>query len=857
MQHPNRLDSCRLPEAETRARADNAVRRALLVCAVAALSCAPAGPPGDVTSGDDLPAIVPAPSSMRARDGRFVIDASTRFALADPSSRELRRLAEFLAVPLREATGHSIPIDPAAPAANDSGVIALVVPPGAMGAADSPYDWSDRVTERYTLEVTPERVTIEAASPAGLFRGLQTLRQLLPPDFEDAYAATHGREWRSDESRVAGAVGAGAPPVAPEPAPGPEPIRPWSIPAVSIDDEPRFAWRGMHLDVARHFFEPEFVRKYIDLIAAQRMNVFHWHLTEDQGWRIQIAKYPRLTEVGAFRDETMLARNFDPYVGDGIRYGGFYTQDEIREIVDHAASRYVTIVPEIEMPGHSVAALAAYPELGCTDGPFEVATVWGVMPDIYCPHDRTFEFLEDVLTEVMQLFPGRFIHVGGDEAPKTAWEQSDVAQDIIRRENLEDEHGLQSWFIRRIERFLNDNGRQLVGWDEILEGGLAPDATVMSWRGMQGGIDAAREGHDVVMTPNSHVYFDYYQGQPESEPLAIGGFLPLERVYSFEPVPDELSETEARHVLGTQGNIWTEYMKTADHVEYMAVPRMLALAEVAWSPAAARNWNDFLRRLPAALDRLNRLDVDYRMPDVYGLDSDRITLGDTVVVTLSAPLPGAVIRYTLDGEDPTISSPRYEAPLEVQVDEDGVTVSARAFAADGRQTAVARAHFAKATLRAPELHERGNLTDGLRYSYHEGAFRSADDVRAMQPMREGTATAVGLQGIERDERFALRFTGYVNAQSDGIYTFSLQSDDGSRLRIGDALVIDHDGPHGPTAKTGQVALAAGWHVLEVTYYQAGGGRSLSLAMSGPGMPSPAPVPSSLLAHATDGTGQHP
>jgi hexosaminidase len=308
-------------------------------------------------------------------------------------------------------------------------------------------------------------------------------------------------------------------------------------------------------------------------------------------------------------------KNFDPYIGDGIPYGGFYTQDEVREVVAYAAERFITVIPEIELPGHSTAALAAYPELACTPGPFEVVTRWGVFEDIFCPKEETFAFLENVLTEVMALFPSEYIHIGGDEAPKARWEASPIAQEVIRREGLRDEAELQSWFIRRIERFLRANGRKLIGWDEILEGGLPPAATVMSWRGMAGGIEAAKEGHDVIMTPTSHVYLDYYQGPPESEPFAIGGNTPLARVYEFEPVPPELTPAEARHIIGAQGNVWTEYMKTSDHVEYMVFPRMIALSEVVWSPRERRNWDSFLARLPAQLNRLDVMGVRYRPLD--------------------------------------------------------------------------------------------------------------------------------------------------------------------------------------------------------------------------------------------------
>ncbi len=504
-------------------------------------------------------AIIPAPSHLERRDGAFVVDAGLHVVLADLGGEEAHRLREMADSILRNSLGR-----PLGSGGSAKDALILDLDRGAEGLG----------TEGYRLEVSPDGIRITAAAGAGLFYGLQTLRQLFPP-------------------------------------PGSEPGG-WAIPALAIEDVPRFPWRGLHLDVGRHFFPPEFIKRYIDLMAQWKLNTFHWHLTEDQGWRLQIRKYPRLTSVGSRRRETVLGRNLNPYVGDSTPYGGFYTQDQVREIVDYAADRYVTIVPEIEMPGHSLAALAAYPRLACTPGPFEVGTTWGVFEDIYCPSEATFTFLENVLTEVMELFPSTFIHIGGDEAPKARWKRSPLAQRIIRREGLKDEHELQSWFIHRIDRFLTAHGRRLVGWDEILEGGLAPGATVMSWRGVAGGIAAAREGHDVVMTPTSHLYFDYYQSTPDSEPLANGGVLPLEKTYGFEPVPDSLTAEEAGHVLGAQGNVWTEYIPTPAQAEYMAWPRALALAEVVWSPKERRDWNDFRSRLPVSLRLLEAQGVNYR-----------------------------------------------------------------------------------------------------------------------------------------------------------------------------------------------------------------------------------------------------
>ena len=442
-------------------------------------------------------------------------------------------------------------------------------------------DRKDLGEEGYYLEVSSTEISLSAANPIGLFYGSVTLLQLL------------------DEGERLGRSG--------------------SVPTVNISDSPRFSWRGMHLDVGRHFFTVDFVKRYIDLIAMHKMNRFHWHLTEDHGWRIEIKKYPKLTEIGAWRSESLVGHyNDKPHRFDGIRYGGFYTQDEIREVVEYAATRFITVVPEIEMPGHSEAALAAYPELACTEGPFEVEKVWGIHEDVYCAgKESTFEFLQNVLTEVMALFPSTYIHIGGDECPKTRWKAHDLDQIRMKEENLKDEHELQSYFVKRIERFLSSHNRRLVGWDEILEGGLPPAATVMSWRGYEGGIKAANSGHDVIMTPTSYCYFDYYQSKDkDSEPLAIGGFLPLEKVYLFEPIPPEIDPEKVHHILGGQGNVWTEYIKTECHLEYMAMPRMSAMAEVLWSSKLDRSYKGFIARLGMSqFRRFDRMDVNYRRLD--------------------------------------------------------------------------------------------------------------------------------------------------------------------------------------------------------------------------------------------------
>jgi hexosaminidase len=534
---------------------------------------------GPVRPAPERYPIIPAPRHIEAGSSELRLDRATRIMLSDPASPELRALAEVLIGPLRAASGLPLPIS-SEPAADDA-PHAIVIRLAPDSAPDEP--------ESYRLVVTRRGAILRAATPAGLARGLQTLRQLLPPALERR---------------------AGSPRAASAPA---TPAR-WAIPAVEIEDAPRFPYRGVLLDVARYFYPPEFIKQVIDLLALYKLNSLQLHLTDDQGWRLEIRKYPRLTQVGAWRKETIVGKNFDPYVGDGRPHGGFYTQEQMRDLVAYAAARQVTIIPEIEMPGHARAALAAYPELSCTGGPFEVSTRWGVHEDIFCPSEQTFAFLEDVLTEVMQIFPSSYIHIGGDEVPKKEWKESPVAQEVIRREGLAGEEELQSYFIRRIERFLIAHGRRLIGWDEILEGGLAPEATVMSWRGVVGGIEAARQGHDVIMAPTNRAYFDYYQGDSIAEPLAIGGFVPLDSVYAFEPVPSELTAAEAAHVLGAEGCVWTEYIATPARVEYMLLPRLLALAEVLWSPKEARSWPGFVARLPPQLARLDAMGVKYRAP---------------------------------------------------------------------------------------------------------------------------------------------------------------------------------------------------------------------------------------------------
>lgn len=537
--------------------------------------------------------------------------------------------------------------------------------------------------EGYELNVDGEGIEVRASQFPGFLYALQSLEQLLP-------AAVYGTE--------------------------PAPDAAWEVPCVKIADAPRFAYRGMHLDVARHFFSVDEVKRYIDVMAIHKLNTLHWHLTDDQGWRIEIKRYPELTAVGSIRKATVVRKEWGTY--DGTPYGGFYTQDEIRDVVKYAADRGVTVIPEIDLPGHMLAALTAYPELGCTGGPYEVWGRWGVADDVLCPgREKTFEFLEGVLTEVMELFPSEYIHIGGDECPKVRWEKCPRCQAKIRQLGLKDdgehtaEHYLQSYVTDRIGKFLARHGRRIIGWDEILEGRAPSDAVVMSWRGSEGGIAAAKLGHDVIMTPNSHFYFDYYQSlDTDAEPFGIGGYIPMEQVYSYDPAFPELTPEQQKHILGVQANLWTEYVLSDEHLEYMLLPRLAALSEVQWCLPETKDWNRFIGSF--RMDKIySQLGYEFAkhifgVTASYAVDPEK----GGVVMTLTTQ-GGAPIRYTLDGSDPSASSPLYKAPVTIG---ESCTFKAAALR-EGMQTPVytRKFDFNKATGRRIAL----NAAPTLKYTY--------------------------------------------------------------------------------------------------------------------------------------------
>ncbi|RCW31591.1 family 20 glycosylhydrolase [Marinilabilia salmonicolor] len=734
---------------------------------------------------DDL-SIIPLPVEMTAGTGEFKLNGDTKI-LTSSDNEEVLGVAGYLSELLSPATGFAFTTELATEAAKNT--IFLKLNPEISGE-----------TGAYHLTVSDDQVIIEAPESIGLFYGVQSLRQLLPAEIES--------------STVQNGIS-------------------WNVPAAEIKDEPQFQYRGLHLDVGRHFFPVSFIKKYIDLLAMHKMNKFHWHLTEDQGWRLEIKKYPKLQEIASQREGTLIGHGGEtPFEYDNKPYGGYYTQEEAREVVAYAAERFITVIPEIEMPGHATAALAAYPELGCTGGPYEVIKRWGVFPDIYCAgEEKTFEFLENVLLEVMDIFPSEYIHIGGDEAPKDRWEECPKCQARIRREGLKNEHELQSYFITRMEKFLNKHGRQIIGWDEILEGGLAPGATVMSWRGEAGGIEAAKMGHDVIMTPNSHLYLDYYQTDPENEPLGIGGYLPLEKVYSYHPVPEALTDEEAKHILGAQGNLWTEYVKTADHVEYMVYPRAVALSEVVWTPKEQRDYSNFLSRLEKHYKRLDILDVNY-FYEVPKPSSNTAKAGflESTQIALSTPLKNTEIRYTLDGSEPTAESALYTKP--VTVDKTGVLKAITVKTSTGEISKTLEIPVTKVAYTAPIE----NITpgeNGLTYSYYEGFFRTVKQMEEQQPENTGIVTSKWIPEVVNSASFGFTFSGLLPVEKNGLYHFHLSSDDGSKMYLNEQEFIDNDGLHSNQTVIEPAALKKGLYKVKIYFTEGGGGYNLNLKRQSP------------------------
>lgn len=627
--------------------------------------------------------IIPLPQEIKLTDGTaFVISNSTQIAFPEGNTL-LQRNAQFLSQYINEITGKKL-------------AVTSFVTEKPQNAIVLGLDEVTTNNEGYQLIVNGTNVSITGKTEAGVFYGIQTLRKSLP---------------------IAKNVDI-------------------SLPAVQINDYPRFKYRGMHLDVGRHFFSADFVKTYIDMLALHNINNFHWHLTEDQGWRIEIKKYPNLTEVGSVRKKTVIGRNSDEY--DETPYGGFYSQEEIKDVVAYAAERFVNVIPEIDLPGHMLAALTAYPQYGCTGGPYEVEPTWGVFPDIICiGNDDAMKFLEDVLDEVVQLFPSEYIHIGGDEAPRDRWKVCPKCQARIKAEGLKaDSHHtaedrLQSYCMERMEKFLNSKGRRIIGWDEILEGDIAPNATVMSWRGTQGGIEAAKLGHDVIMAPNGYAYLDYYQTDDlTGEPLGIGGYVPIEKVYSLEPAPDDLTEEQKKYIIGAQANLWTEYIPTFEHVQYMVLPRMSALSEVQWTMPEKKNYEDFATRLPHMMGIYDVEGYNYAK-HVYDLKATFTPRIDKSAMEVElTTIDDAPIYYTLDGSEPTKASSLYQGPVLVTESADFRAAAIREAGSSRVKSETIR--FNKATMKPVTL-----LTQPHRSYTFEGGIILVDGLTGAENFASG------------------------------------------------------------------------------------------------------------------------
>lgn len=678
--------------------------------------------------------VIPLPQEVSLTQGNpFNLNGNVLIAYPENNAL-LQRNAEFLSEYIRQSTDYAPKTKAIAAGEQVTNAITLGLDPGIANK------------EGYVLTTTPEGISINGQTENGVFYGIQTLRKSIPAEAKGATIL---------------------------------------IPAGEIKDEPRFPYRGMHLDVGRHFFPIEFIKKYIDLLALHNMNTFHWHLTEDQGWRIEIKKYPKLTEIGSQRSRTVIGKNTQEY--DNTPYGGFYTQEEAKEIVKYAQERYITVIPEVDLPGHMLAALAAYPELGCTGGPYEVCPRWGVFEDVLCiGNDKTMQFLEDVMGEIIEIFPSEYVHIGGDEAPRDRWKECPKCQARIKAEGLKAdknhtaEDRLQSYCMTRIEKFLNSKGRRIIGWDEILEGDVAPNATVMSWRGMEGGIEAAQLGHDVIMTPTSFCYFDYYQtADTQDEPLGIGGYVPIEKVYSLEPVPAALTKEQGKHILGAQANLWTEYIASTEHVEYMILPRMAALAEVQWTQPEKKDFKDFTTRLARLMKFYQRDGFNYAK-HVFDLKADFTPDTDkkAVVVTLST-IDDAPIYYTLDGTEPTTASLKYTEPIAITETADFQAVVIRP---EGKSKVVSkRISFNKATycpieltFQPSEKYKFGGavtLVDGMKGndSYATGAWLGfvGGDVEAIIDLGQETEIKrVATNAIVDMSAWIMGSTGLVVSVSD-------------------------------------------------------------------------------------------
>ncbi|MDB5060965.1 MAG: beta-N-acetylhexosaminidase [Mucilaginibacter sp.] len=716
-------------------------------------------------ANDPYLGIIPAPASVKKVPGTFVFSQLTQIKADLPKGKFAALLHDFL-LNNRRFNNRIFKYNPRLKSARGTTLTITSV-----GANKLPK-------EGYKLTITPRRITI-IGKDAGLFYGIQTFMQLFPVE-------------------VSGSE---------------------KLPCVTIEDAPRFGYRGMMLDVSRHFFTVPQVKKVIELMATYKLNNFHWHLVDGQGWRIEIKKYPKLTEVGGFRQQTMFGNNRD--WPDGVSYGGYYTQQDIKDVVKFAADRFINVVPEIEMPAHSDAALRAYPELRC-EPPADTKVPSRGVSSIYCPTEETFTFLENVLTEVMELFPSKYIHIGGDEAGKQPWKESAFVQNLIKEKDLKDEKGVQSYFIQRMEKFINSKGRSIIGWDEILEGGLAPNATVMSWTGEEGGIAAARQHHNVIMTPQTTGnYFDHYQSGSPQEPVSFGRYAVLKETYEYDPVSKELTPDEQKYVIGTQGNLWTEYVPTVAKLQYQIFPRLFALSEVAWSKPENKDYSNFVDvRLANHFARLDKMNYNYRVPTALPV-IDTMVIGSQFTYAPKSVVPGAKIYYTLNGRDPLDTDLEYTSPITFNIPvNEKREFKTRVITPSGRRSIATRVLMYNRAL-IPAANYTVNKP-GLSYKLFKAKFTWADQLDYLTTKDSAIVDNLNIEQLKKDNsNFGVIYNGYINIPADGSYNFTLASYKDTQL------FVDGDEIH---ENEGIMPLAKGFHKIKVKYIynvpvQTQGGRA--------------------------------
>lgn len=723
--------------------------------------------------------IIPAPNKIRYTAGEFIFSQKTSIYIKNKQDNVLN----FFTAYLKNQRNYTNRIIQSAPKNLTGLKNAIIIQVSDEGELPS---------EGYKLTVNKEKVVIRGRG-AGLLYGINTFLQLLPVENSNAY----------------------------------------KLPCIEIVDQPRFGYRGLMLDVSRHFYSVTDVKKIIDLMAFYKLNTFHWHLVDNEGWRIQIEKYPKLTSVGGFRKDNFIGLNRD--LMDSTTYGGFYTHDDIRDVVKYATKRFIIIVPEIEMPAHSMAALRAYPELRVNMP--EKSSDPSSYYYLYNPTEETFKFLEDVLSEVVDLFPGKYIHIGGDEANKIPWQENEFTQNLIRDKNLKDVHGLQSYFIQRIEKFLNSKGKSIIGWDEILEGGLAPNASVMSWRGEEGGVASARQKHTVIMTPSTNgMYFDYAQN--------------LSKTYSYDPVPSILTEDEKKYIIGVQANVWTEFIATPAKLQYMLFPRMLALSEIAWTNTSEKDFNNFKNNtVPAHLYSLEKQGINFRVPEATEV-TDTLMIGSNFTIKLRPPLPGSKIYYTINGRTPGDTDFEYTDSLTFYIPaNEKRELQSVVVTSTGRRSLVTKTVMLNKTP-APATNVP-NAEPGLSYKFSKGNFTSVDQLDTSVVVMKGIAPDLSLVKFkENSNAFGVIYEGFIKVDDTGIYNFSLASDDGSKLYINDELFIDNDFSHAETKKYGIVPLSSGYHKIKIKYFDAGNAYSLKVFMNLSNKPKTA-LPINALFHSPE------